>query len=204
MYKYLFKTRLLVKQFYNRNDGAHKLDHADQVYGNMQKLIILDNVEIDPKLVILSAYFHDIKVYKSRKYHEILAADFMKKNRYLFDVSDSDFQLVVTSILEHRSRVENRTSMLSHLLSSGDSLPISNINNIITRMYNYQKTYMGDNDIDKIIKNIYRHLMDKFSSNGYKKYDSLMRKYFDHDIHRLQKICDNITDQEIKTIILNK
>lgn len=183
-------------------------------------------------LILLASYLHDAFSSISRRYHHIEAANYVINNSDIFlnMLSVEERYLVANSILVHRASLDIKcNSWLATLLSLADK-DEPNVFNIVTRIYLSnvkikkdtaivkiknsdieQFTITATNKIDLIskIKNnkelrlhVYKHLIDKFSKDGYLYKKSSMefyKSYYHKDLFDMWDIItlinvDNISD----------
>lgn len=102
--------------------------------------IISDRVQHDPKISVISGYFHDIGriTQDTREDHEQLSINLL--NDYLFQLGalDTTISQVETTIRNHRSNITQRIDLDSKILASADG--IANINYLPLLFYSaYRK-----------------------------------------------------------------
>lgn len=211
-----------VRHYYSNelcmNDAAHDLEHVDKVCVrilNMRLELFPENEELD-KLCVLAAYTHDLKCHINRDKHHELSALYVTNNKdidpFLKDLDDVEIcdladairshRASVDAIRSHRTAVDNtKRTPLSILLYNADKdEPYLNI--IMRRAIAYRKNNKAgsSNIMGNIMVDVITHLKDKFSRNGYLKYDEYYRKYYGDDT--IDELYDNIDNLDIEYYML--
>ncbi len=186
------EVRAFYEPFYKDGDLAHQIDHADSVC----ELALEINKECDPKLVILTAYIHDIFNATDRKNHNQLAYEYVleAKDKFLKELSKEELLLVAHAVLEHRASFKGKFySKLSEIISSADRGK-PDIKEVVIRSMQFN----GGNTQD-----VYKHLKEKYGSNGYAKYPQSYQNFFHKELEHFQNKIDTLTQEEINTIWQN-
>ena len=180
------KVREFYKPFYDAGDEAHKIDHADSVCDLALEL----NEVYDEKLVILSAYIHDIFNAKDRKNHHKLAFEYVidAKDRFLQELSQDELKLVAHAVLEHRGSFKGKFySLLSEIISGADR-GLANLEEIIIRSCKFNK---GN------AKEVLEHIKDKYATGGYGNYPPLIQRKFAKELKEFKEQCDKLTLDDV-------
>lgn len=187
------KVREFYKPYYDNGDKAHLINHADDVC----ELALEINKDCSEKLVILASYIHDIFNATDRKKHNILAYDYVKNrsDKFLKELSDEELDLVAHAVLEHRGSFKGEFfSKLSAIISSADR-ERPDVAKIVIRSMLYNNADAQD---------VYAHMIDKYSSNGYAKYPKVYKEIFEKELEEFKKEVDNISVEKIEDIWKNR
>ncbi len=183
------EVREYYKDYYENSDEAHLIDHADSVCDLALKI----NKDYDEKLVILSSYLHDMFNKKDRKNHNKLAYEYVINcdDKFLIELSNEERMLVAHAVLEHRASFKGvYYSKLSEIISSADrGLP--DLDFIVKRSMKFN---------NQNADNVYEHIKDKYGTSGYATYPKIYQDIFSDELHRFQKLADEITKEQILEI----
>ena len=182
-------VRSFYAPYYKDGDLAHQIDHADSVCD----LALEINKECNPKLVILAAYIHDIFNATDRKNHNKLAYNYVleAKDKFLKELNKEELLLVAHAVLEHRASFKGEFySKLSEIISSADRGK-PDIKEIVIRSMKFNN---GN------AKDVYNHLQEKYSSNGYANYPKSYKNIFNKELKELQRAVDYITVEDIENM----
>ena len=182
------------------NDKAHDLKHVVNVYSKMIDMNKTLNLNIDKKMIILAAFLHDLKCHVDRKKHCLLSANYVTDCWYAKDCKDPFIQqltekeaiVLSDAIIKHRaSGNEVPGSGLAGLLYAADKdVPL--LEEIVLRSYEY-----GSN-----CEHVLKHLKEKFSSEGYLKYNIYYKLYYGViSIERMHNEISNLTVEKIRDIV---
>jgi len=158
--------------FYDHNDPAHQIDHADEVYKNALRYIDNNNIITDTDVVFFMCYTHDIFAGKNREMHHLLAFEYVRNasDKYLKELSDAQLFLISEAVLKHRaSSTMNTRSLYDTILRIADK-GVPNLNKIIKRSYEYTRDKVPENQLENAVK---KHIKEKYSRNGYAFNDSM-------------------------------
>ena len=181
------------------NDLAHDLNHVINVYLKMVDIDKVLDLGVDKKMILLAAFLHDLKCHVDRKKHCLLSANYVTDCWYAKDCKDpfiqqlTEKEVIVLSdaIIKHRaSGNEVPGSGLAGLLYAADKdSPM--LEKIVLRSYEY------DNNCEHVLK----HLKEKFSKEGYLKYNVFYKMYYGTtNIDRVYDEINNLTVEKIKNI----
>ena len=196
------KIEKMVAEFYNNNDSAHKLSHAIEVCDNFLEIDKVLKLNLDKKLMILIAYFHDIFAnVDDRKIHERKAAMYIFKNRSaLFsDLTKKEVRIVYYAVLQHRASYKGAYySIYSRVMNAADKGKLL-IDKTIIRSFKYH--FDRSQDENEAIIGVFKHMKDKFGSNGYFKPDDFYLKCYKDSYDLYTKNVDNLTIEYITKIV---
>jgi len=182
--------REFVKPYYEKNDRAHQIDHADDVFKlacDIANFVDYDRID----LVALASYLHDIQVYVDRANHHTLAYDVVMSielNEFFEGLSDLDRGLVAFAVSEHRASYQVfYTSELSEIIASADrGEPV--YDEIFARGL-VCATSSGFADPVKYTK---KHMKEKYGRDGYAKYPDIYLLFFQYEIEKLWSKIDDL------------
>jgi len=119
-------TREFFVPYYNKNDDAHKIDHADFVCSEALRLNKKLGYLYDDKQIIVAAYAHDMFAY-SRDFHHINARDFILATDAFFisSFSKDEVKSIAMSCFDHRSSSITNSNTLSDIIKRSDKGNIS-------------------------------------------------------------------------------
>jgi len=190
MQQFIKNVREFYKPYYHKNDKAHSISHADDVCNLALKM---NKGRYDEKLIILSAYIHDIFNYLDRARHNELAYEYVveAKDKFLKELNSSELKLVAYAVLEHRAKFKGKFySKLSETISSADRGE-PKIELIVIRSMHFNS---GD------AKSVVSHIKRKYSKDGYAKFPKIYKDYFKDEVNRLQESAQNLTKEQVLKI----
>ncbi len=202
MEKYINKVREYYKKYYDLNDEAHRIDHADQVCINALEIMERLDIFVNKQVIVLAAYIHDIKCNVNRKTHNILASKYVMdewdQDMLLSEMSENQRMTISIAVLQHRSSYKGeRTSIVSNIIATADMGPVD-LTETIMRSYKYNSE-VPDKEV-RII-NVYNHLKEKFGTSGYRKYDKFYLDAYGDIVTEFNKEIDSITIDEVRDIV---
>jgi len=203
MVEFREEVRSYYKHYYDKNDEAHKIDHADDVCNNALDINERLNLKIDKKEIILAAYIHDIFTGEDRKLHNKLAHDYVLLNTddiFLKELDQITRNRIAIAVYEHRSSLQivNFSGELAELIATADKGRLI-LTEMICRSYKYH--YREGKKVNEIYQSIVEHLHEKFGSNGYIEYPKLYMRAYGNDVRNLQKDVDRIDKYKVRDII---
>jgi len=182
------------------NDKAHGLKHVMYVYIKMTDMNKVLGLNIDEKMILLAAYLHDLKCHVDRKKHCLLSANYVTdcwygkdgKDPFIQQLTEEEVLVLADAIIKHRaSGNEIPEEGLAGLLYAADKdVPL--IKEIVLRSYEY------DNNCEHVLN----HLKEKFSKEGYLKYNLYYSLYYGSlSIDIMYNEIYNLTVEKIKDIV---
>jgi len=187
MKKFIKDVREFYKPYYDKGDKAHTIAHADEV---CKLALKMNNGEYKEKLVVLSAYIHDIFNSKDRAKHHKLAYKYVlaAEDKFLKELNKKELELVAYATLQHRASYKGKFfSKLSEILSSADR-GAPKFEPIVIRCMQF-----NNEDIDGVVD----HVKDKYAKSGYAKYPKLYIDYFGKEFDEFQERAKNITKEQV-------
>ena len=176
---------------YEKNDLGHQLDHALEVTTTALDMNEVLGLKISEKMIYAAGLAHDIMVWKDRKKHHGLGADWVIENRYLKDCFNFyDRYTIAIAVYQHRASVklEKFHSDLAELIASADR-PAPIVDVLVKRVFLNNK--------DKQIA--LNHLKEKFGSGGYVWYPKMYKRYYGlKAIKELETNIDKLTLKDME------
>lgn len=211
------------ERFYRDADAAHGLKHIKEVHELASKInrsLKEPYSEID---ILVASYAHDMYSLDYRDTHHTLAGLYILKDLpSRFKKEMNNVSLVASAVAEHRASFKGKySSKLSEVLSAADrgepnlekiieriyltsidnrlnfkfkinNIPSISINN--TSLYSKIATMLDDGNFKKTDILVFGHLIEKYSRNGYARYNSTYKKYFKEELENMYKRVDDIFD----------
>ena len=146
---------------YEKNDSGHNLDHIKYVIERSLKFAnTVKGINYDMVYVIAS--YHDIGDYIDRKNHEKVSAMMLLEDNNLKHFFSSDeIRVMSEAVYDHRASMEGEPrTIYGKIVSSADRN--TSIDSILRRTYAYRIKHNPDNDLEHIIEDSRRHIIDKF------------------------------------------
>ena len=118
-----------------------------------------------------------------------------RSDKFLKELSDKELELVAHAVLEHRGSFKGEFfSKLSAIISSADR-ERPDVAKIVIRSMLYNNADAQD---------VYEHMLDKYSTNGYAKYPTVYQEIFKKELQEFKKEVDNISVEKIMDIWKNR
>ena len=195
------ELRDFYKKFYDENDNAHKIDHADEVVDAALHIVRELQLPLNKNIVMLTAYLHDIYRGVSKKGHHIMAFKYVmeeKHDPFLQYYHSSIRYTIAKACLEHRGSFKGEfSSLLSEVISAADRGKFT-VESAIKRSYKYHMSSAHASGGDPI-ENVYNHVKNKYGTKGYARFPSLYSKVYDLDTAR--KHIDELTINDVREVI---
>ncbi len=190
--------------YYELNDSeSHGYQHLDNVYELAINMKAKLNIEIPNNIIGIAAYTHDMFSSINRKLHHELAYKYVLDTSVYFlnDLHTNDRYLIACAVREHRASYQGEyTSILSELLSAADRGK-PDIKSTIIRSYKYSAETNPDANEFTLYSLVREHMLEKFSTNGYARYNDVYNKYFKDELKEMQEFFDIISVKDIENII---
>ena len=151
---------------YEKNDSGHNLEHIKYVIERSMKFASTIK-DINYNMVYVIASYHDIGHYIDRKNHEKVSAEMLLEDKNLNNFfSKEEIKIMSEAVYDHRASMEGEPrSIYGKIVSTADRN--TSVDSIIKRTYAYRIKHNPDDNIDHIIEDSKKHIIDKFGSNGY-------------------------------------
>lgn len=172
------ECKRLYSQSYENNDDAHKYEHAEDV---MEMALYINrkmNWNVCEKQIIISASIHDMFTDDRKNHHNLGSSYVMNtKDAILDTLSSNEKKYIALAIKEHRGSFTGEySSLLSECIAAADRGPCD-----YQIMYNRSlKYHKGDHT------KVRKHLIDKFSYDGYVKFPLSYQKIFKSELKILR------------------
>lgn len=193
--------------YYELNDSvSHGYQHLDDVYDLALKMKEKLNIEIPDNIIAITAYTHDMFSSINRDLHHELGYKYIMDTNvhFLNDLHPNDRYLIACAVREHRASYKgDYTSILSELISAADR-GIPDIKNTVIRSYKFSMETNPNVSEYTLYSLVRKHMIEKFSTNGYARYNELYNKYFEVELKEMKEFFDNITIKDIENIVKEK
>ncbi len=194
------KVRDFFLPYYNKNDIAHNIEHADAVCYEALRINKLCNSLYDEKIVVIAAYAHDMFAYR-REYHHILARNFIiETDSFLVsDLTQEEIWLIATACFEHRSAIKPSDCKLSDIIKSADKGK-PNITSFIKRSFSFLN---GSNlSLEEKIEDVVVCLINTFSRHkGVFKPSSLYLKVYNNELKDFYQSLESLSSDFVSDIL---
>ena len=172
---------------YSKNDLGHALDHIKYVLNRSLKFAQGIN-DININMVYVIAAYHDIGHYIDKEKHEEISGLMLSQDENLKKwFNDEEIKIIMEAVIDHRASLEYEPrSIYGKIISSADRN--TSVESILVRCYLYRLKHTNVNNLDNIIKESQKHIIDKFGINGYAR----KKMYFKDDAY--QKYLEDITN----------
>ena len=172
---------------YSKNDLGHALDHIKYVLNRSLKFAQGIN-DININMVYVIAAYHDIGHYIDKDKHEEISGLMLSQDENLKKwFNDEEIKIMMEAVIDHRASLEYEPrSIYGKIISSADRN--TSVESILVRCYLYRLKHTNVNNLDNIIKESQKHIIDKFGINGYAR----KKMYFKDDAY--QKYLEDITN----------
>ncbi|MDD2377692.1 MAG: HD domain-containing protein [Bacilli bacterium] len=151
---------------YNKNEEGHGINHILYVINRSLKFAE-SKEDINYDMVYTIAAYHDCGHYIDHKNHETISAQMLINDKNLLNYfTIEQIKTMKEAVEDHRASLEHEPrSIYGKIVSSADRN--TNIDSILERTYAYRKKHNSNNDIDFIIEDSKKHIIEKFGKDGY-------------------------------------
>lgn len=173
------------RDMWTKNDPAHREEHFDDVFNAGIKINKVCQLNLNPYMIVIFAYFHDLFTW-NRKDHHMLGAEYVRTttNRLVLEtLNETEINIVATAIEEHRASYKGTYSnVFSAAMASADRGLPGNIQELYQRSIDYTRANYPKSNERKIISTAVNHISDKFGHGGYAVYPDLYEKTFQEEL----------------------
>lgn len=161
-------------KYYENQTKDHGEEHIRKVMYNLSKLMIMAEKDLGVKfnkdLMFTAALYHDAGRTIDNELHHIYSAQIVRNEEYLREIfTEYEIETIATICAEHRSSNKKECmDLMSALVNDADSM--NTIEEIIERVYLYQKNHIKNGDNEFIFEETYKHIEEKYGKNGYQKF----------------------------------
>ncbi len=188
---------------YAKNDWGHHLAHIYYVLRrSFQFAKTCPDLNLD--IVYTVAAYHDLGHHIDAKHHEEISAKMVLEDKVLPEFfSTKDLQTISEAVADHRSTLKGEPrSIYGKIVSTADRN--IDIDTMLHRTYTYRLRNFGEPNLEAIITESRRHLINKYGKNGY----ALTKSYFPdlsyrRALHELQKLTDNPAEFRQRYVSVN-
>ena len=196
-----------VLPLYDTNIGGHGREHIVTVI--LRAFEIMSELKLNPKIVLITAAYHDIGYKKDPDNHEQVSSEmFLADKEIQKFLEQEEVQITAEAIVDHRASLEYEArSEYGKLVSSADRE--TSVENMLKRSFLYQADKHADENpsVEQIIEYSFKKLTKKFGKDGYAKMYYPDKKYTDY-LSEMQDLLDNkqkFIEREMKFVpLLNK
>lgn len=153
---------------YEKNDLGHNIDHIKYVIERSLKFAsCVDNINLD--MVYTIAAYHDIGHFIDAKNHEKVSSEMLKSDENLKKFfSDEEISIMSDAVYDHRASLEGiPRTIYGKIVSSADRNTLIDVP--LKRTYAYRIKHNDNYDLETIIEESRKHIIDKFGKSGYAK-----------------------------------
>lgn len=198
-----------VLPLYDTNIGGHGRDHIITVILRSFEIMSEFNLALNPKIVLITAAYHDIGYKKDPDNHEQVSSEmFLADKEIQKFLEPEEVKITAEAIVDHRASLEYEArSEYGKLVSSADRE--TSVENMLKRSFLYQADKHADENpsIEQVIEYSFKKLTKKFGKDGYAKMYYPDKKYTDY-LSEMQDLLDNkqkFIEREMKFVpLLNK
>lgn len=181
---------------WEHNDAAHRIEHFDEVEQCGLYLLKALGKDYDPKLVLFTAYFHDLFAW-SRENHHLLSAEFIIGTDHPLIASSLDHgdrRLVSAACGEHRASYKGDfTYAFSELMNSADRGFPGDVSAMLERALEYRRSKgIHTDDAVKMRDDAIAHLKDKWGTGGYARFPKLYQEVFERELTEQRYQIDSL------------
>ena len=154
---------------YQKNEPAHSLTHIKNVIKRSFKFAgTVPDANYD--IVFTVAAYHDIGHHIDAKWHEIVSAEIMQKDKNLEQFfSRSELKTIKEAIEDHRASSDHEPrSIYGKIVSTADR--DNSVEASLFRSYDYGKRQHPDYSDEELFNRAHKHLSEKFGEKGYAKF----------------------------------
>lgn len=151
---------------YEKNDLGHNLEHIKYVIDRSLKFANqINNINYD--MVYVVAAYHDIGHYIDAKNHEKVSAEILLKDSNLRKFfTEDDIKVMADAVYDHRASMDSEPrSIYGKIVSSADRNTLVEVP--LKRTYAYRIKHKPDSQLDEIIEESRKHIIEKFGKKGY-------------------------------------
>lgn len=198
-----------VLPLYDTNIGGHGRDHIITVILRSFEIMSEFNLALNPKIVLITAAYHDIGYKKDPDNHEQVSSEMFLADKEIQKFLDpEEVKITAEAIVDHRASLEYEArSEYGKLVSSADRE--TSVENMLKRSFLYQADKHADENpsVEQVIEYSFKKLTKKFGKDGYAKMYYPDKKYTDY-LSEMQDLLDNrqkFIEREMKFVpLLNK
>lgn len=190
---------------YYSSSKSHGLDHVREVAKRALEIKYAYpdiDFECDDIMIIFAGLFHDIMSETNRENHHTVGAEvFLKeiKNYKFFDLLTEDqLDKVAEAITQHRASYKGEYSNKFCELMAAADRDKPDLFKIIRRSYNFIRENNSQLKEEEILEEVKKHLIDKFSRDGYMKYPEFYAKIYELELNCLWDDIDMLKNDNLK------
>jgi len=156
---------------YSKFDDSHNIHHVTSVINDSLYLHQYYKDVLDINIVYTIAAYHDIGLLKNdRDKHHIYSHEYvLNDNNLLKWFNDEEINIIANGCKNHRasmSKANNNLNLYEKLINDADRS--KNIDDFFLRSIKYRMDLINEPDL--LFEVCYKHLVEKYSENGYAKF----------------------------------
>ena len=175
-------------QLWQYNDAAHGFEHFLNV--ELCAMDINEKLQLghDPKLILLTAFFHDLFVWSRHNHHEMSSLWIRTaKHSVLDDLTPIEREVVADACMEHRASFRGQFSReFSELINAADREQ-PDVHKIVHRAMACNR---GNCSRDEHVRLSVAHVKDKYGTGGYARYPELYLRAYGEELEDMRRQVD--------------
>lgn len=172
------------------NDLAHRVEHFCEVYKTGLEMINrLHLTRFDRKLLMFSAYFHDMFAW-SRENHHLLSEEFIRGTCHeliVDNLNHSERILVAGACRRHRaSNREPFANDFEEFFNAADRERPKGAEALLKRAIDFRRSRSPEMSEKEILETSIKHVKEKYGKFGYATYPAYYRTAFNDELTKTQ------------------
>ena len=191
---------------YKSANKAHSIEHIKNVID--YALMLAEELHLNLDIIYTAAAYHDIGILgwgcpnskanhkHLRKYHHIYSARAVMESNALREFFNiTELKIISDACLDHRASNPNQpSSIFGKVIADADRLDGFELDVLFQRCLDYENFKYPNKEIDEIEDDIFAHINDKYSFDGYA-FDSIYLKItkmkFEEQIQRVKEVSSS-------------
>lgn len=177
------------------NDPAHRAEHFNEVYQTGKLLAERTGIEVDLKLILFTAYFHDLFAWSRQNHHELSYEFVLNTDHPVItqNLTTEERGLVAWACRQHRASFKGDfNSLFAQLMNAADRGMPGTVKKTLGWAIQYRKAHNPKETIEQITEASIQHVKEKFGSQGYARYPDIYQLVFNWELTELRKAIDQI------------
>lgn len=156
-----------IRSRYKSHDGAHNIEHLDEVL--KRALELGKEYGVDEKYLYVCAYYHDLGLDAGRENHEMVSGKYLRNDKNLLRwFSKDEIELMAQAVEDHRASLDGPPrSLLGKIISDADRVMIPE--RVIERSLKFNRENNPALSNEDLINSVYSYLKKKYGKKGYSK-----------------------------------
>lgn len=172
------------------NDAAHRQPHFEAVFQTGLVLNERLGLGFDPKLILYTAYFHDLFAWSRVNHHELsyqwmLTTDHPVIQQHL---TSEEIEVVAWACRQHRASFKGEfETKFCELMNAADRELPQSVDQLLERARLYRLHNHPTMSEEEILQDSIAHIKGKFGHNGYARYPQLYLDCFASELSELRR-----------------